>query len=429
MEMSRKQMHVLLVCLAITYLSGETLVASEPDAVKELTAANEAGIASYQNANYPEALTSFQKCWALSRTQLTRGTAASNVGATLHAMGRAKEARLWFERSLEVWRAEPNRSDEIARVSLGLADADRSLADFEAADQTLRAAIDARPSADYTAQLKIRLADILREQGRNEDSRRLFRDALSLSGISAQQQIDSLLGLADLDRQMMRWNESVEGWNKALKKAREGGAAKSEALALRGLGLVHLNRGELSQAEPLLKRSLALFQNDPETPPQQLANALHCMGSIYLENRKYTLAEEAFLRALANLKQAVGEDHPQSAVVMQTLAQAYAADNHLAEARQYAAHAYATMCRFFGKDSVSAAEALGSVALIEQYSRDLPGAARDYKFAINVIQGSQSAVDQRVFILMNRYAAVLAGLHRNREANRVRTDIKAFQLR
>jgi hypothetical protein len=107
----------------------------------------------------------------------------------------------------------------------------------------------------------------------------------------------------------------------------------------------------------------------------------------------------------------------------------YAADKHFSEARHYAAHAYATMCASFGKNSAAAAESLGTVALVEQGSGDLPAAARDYELALNIMRGSQAAMDQRVFVLKNRYAAVLAGLHRNREATRLRTEIKAFQLR
>jgi len=153
------------------------------------------------------------------------------------------------------------------------------------------------------------------------------------------------------------------------------------------------------------------------------------MGSIYLENHRYTLAEDALLRALAYLKEAVGDDHPQSAIIMQTLAQVYVADNHFTEARQYAAHAYATMCASFGKNSASAAESLGTIALVEQHSGDLPAAGRDYELALKIMRISQSAMDQRVFVLKNRYAAVLAGLHRNREATQLRSEIRAFQLR
>src|SRR5690242_1878135 len=166
----RKRMPVLFVCLFISCFAAAKLIASEADAEAEWTAANEAGVASYQKADYAQALTAVEKCWTLARRPATRGTSANNVGATLHALGRARDAKLWFERALEIWRASPNRSDEIARVSLGLSDADRGLGDFEAAQQVLRAAIDARPSSDYTAGLKNRLADMLREQGRNEDA-------------------------------------------------------------------------------------------------------------------------------------------------------------------------------------------------------------------------------------------------------------------
>jgi tetratricopeptide (TPR) repeat protein len=417
-----------LVALFSSSVLGAALEASETD-TEEWIAIREAGVKSYLAASYAEALTAFEKCWPFAQTPLTRGTTAGDIASALHALGREAEALPWFERAVGIWQAAPDRRDELARASLGLADVYWSLSDLQAAEQTLRAAIRAKPRADFEAGLKNRLADMLREQGRNGEARQLLLEALELPGVSHPYQADSWLGIADLDRRTKRWNESLAEWNKALSLARQEGAATIEALALQGIGLIYLNRGYLSRAEPLLRNSMTLLEKDPRTPPQQIANALGCIASLYFENRKYALAEDALLRAVAYLTKENGDERPQTAFLKESLAEAYSADKRFDKARQYAVEAHATMRHIFGDDSVSAAEALGTLGHIEQDRHNLTAAAADYESALNVMRRSQAVTDQRLYILLSRYASVLNDLHRKREATQLQTEIRSFRMK
>src|SRR5437764_13601961 len=97
---------------------------------------------------------------------------------------------------------------------------------------------------------------------------------------------------------LARWQASMNGWNRALALARAQGSVELEAPALRGLGLTASNSGDLATAEPLLRRSLTMFEPGAKAHPQQYAAALACLGSLYRDRRKVSLAEDAWLRAL-----------------------------------------------------------------------------------------------------------------------------------
>jgi tetratricopeptide (TPR) repeat protein len=269
----------------------------------------------------------------------------------------------------------------------------------------------------------------LREQGRNEEARQQLARALILAGSSPVEQIDSLLGMAELDRETMRWNESFAAWNKVMELARRQNDVNGEALALRGLGLTHLNRGDLSQAEPLLRRSLWLFENKKDSPPQQIANALQCVATIHYERKKYALAEDALMRGLDLLKNTLGEEHPHTARLMEQLAEVLGREKRYADARRYADHAYSVMRSKFGEESFSAAEARGTIGLVKQESHDLSGAAGDYEAAIRSFRGTEAADGQGLVILMDRYASLLNALHRKREARQLEAEIRSFHAR
>jgi tetratricopeptide (TPR) repeat protein len=417
----------LFVCLTGGCFGDDLATPEKAPSIEEWRTSHETGVKAFRGAAYAEALAAFQQCWQLSQMPVARGITANDIASTLHALGRESEARPWFERALETWLALPGHADQAAHVALGLADADRGLSDFAGAEKALRSAMADKPSPTLEAALKNRLADMLREQGRNEESRRQLAEALKMGKDSPSEQIRSLIGIAELERQAMRWDESVVSWNKALAIARQQHDTDSEALALRGLGVTAMNRGNLAEAEPLLRRSLRIFESIKDTPPQQMANALQCVAAIYFERNRPAVAEELFRRGLVYLQNSVGEEHPHAARLMEELAEVYAAEKRFAEARGYADRAYSIMRRNFGEDSVPAGEALGTIARIRQQAGDLPGAAVDYGVAIRTLRDSQSSTGQGLVVVMNRYASVLNALHRRREAKEIEAEIKTFR--
>src|SRR6202030_1415007 len=96
--------------------------------------------------------------------------------------------------------------------------------------------------------------------------------------------------------------------------ARDHDDAGLEAVASRGLAETWLEQGNTSRAEPLLRRVLAVFENDPLSG-NQIAATLRSLGQLYLGENKPALAEDALTRALAREEALLGHEHPQVAIV------------------------------------------------------------------------------------------------------------------
>ena len=358
---------------------------------------------------------------------LEEATEASARANSLHASGHEREAAQWFARSMEMWRQLPDSSENLALSSLGLADAYRGFGEFAAAEKTAREALDLHVTPELEAALRNVLGDMLREQGRNEEARLLFRKAAALPEISLARRFDSLIGLADLDRRDGSLTVSIEEWREAARIAKMDGSSMREALALRGLGLSWLDSGDLAQATPLLRRSLDLLERDAATPPAQLAAALSCVAAVYRREQKKALAEEFWLRALQQDRRSIGEEHPQAAVVMEFLAELYSSEKRYEEARQQAAHAHSIMVRYFGEGSLPTAGSMGMIARVRQCEGDISGAAADYAAALQIIRDQHATADQIAGEIMGQYAVVLARLHRGSEAKEVRAELKSFR--
>ncbi|MEE9549820.1 MAG: tetratricopeptide repeat protein, partial [Candidatus Binatia bacterium] len=90
----------------------------------------------------------------------------------------------------------------------------------------------------------------------------------------------------------------------ALEKAGELSLAKS----LSDQGLLYIHQGKYSQAEPLLKRALAIYEKVLEPNHRDVARALDNLGALYAQG-KYCPAEPLLKRALAIYEKVLEPDH------------------------------------------------------------------------------------------------------------------------
>ena len=394
----------------------------------EWNSVHRAGVEAYRRGAYEEAATLFASAAPLAAMPVERAINASDRGAALHAAGRVVEARQWFESAMAIWLPLPGHGDTMVETALGLCDTARAAGDFSAAEKTLRTALVVGITVEHRAQLQNELADMLREQDRIAESRPLFEATLHLKGISNIREIEALLGVADLDRRVLRFDTSIDEWARAIRLARTEGDATQEALGLRGLGTTRMNSGDLAGAEPLLRRSLEMIRREG-AHPRQTAATLSCLAALYRVENKYSLAEEAWVEALGIFRKTAGEEHPQTAVIMESLADLYSAERRFDAATEYAAHALAIMRNALGPAAAATAGALGTVALVKQREMHTEAAAADYAAAIDILRRSNAMSDQIAVAIMSRYAEVLATLHRTQEAKEIRAEMKTFRGR
>jgi hypothetical protein len=82
-----------------------------------------------------------------------------------------------------------------------------------------------------------------------------------------------------------------------------------EAVVASGLGEAWFETGNFAHAEPLLRRSLQLIQNDPGASSQQVVKGLSLLARLYIAKDKLALAENT-------IADAIGKEEKHSAPLM-----------------------------------------------------------------------------------------------------------------
>ena len=72
----------------------------------------------------------------------------------------------------------------------------------------------------------------------------------------------------------------------------------------------HYGLGKFRKAEPLYKRSLAIFEKAWGAENTMVATVLNDLAGLYRQMKKYDEVESLYRRALAILEKAMGPDHP-----------------------------------------------------------------------------------------------------------------------
>ena len=128
----------------------------------------------------------------------------------------------------------------------------------------------------------------------------------------------------------------------ALKVAKKFGAQDPRlATSLNNLAALYDTQGKYAEAEPLFRRSLAIWEMalGPEHP--DVAQSLNNLAELYRAQGKYAQAEPLYQRALAIWEKTLGPEHPQVATVLENYAALLHKLNRDAEADKIEARAQA----------------------------------------------------------------------------------------
>jgi len=131
--------------------------------------------------------------------------------------------------------------------------------------------------------------------------------------------LNNLAGLYRAQGQYARaeplYRRSLAIWEKAF-----GPDHSVVATGLNNLAMLHRAQGQYAEAEPLYKRSLAIREKafGPDHP--DVALSLNNLALLYHSQGKYTQAEPLYKRALAIYEKALGLDHPDVASSLNNLA-------------------------------------------------------------------------------------------------------------
>jgi tetratricopeptide (TPR) repeat protein len=372
----------------------------------------------------------FRQLWANGRGDIELASAAQDLGTLLHYLGQEREAMLWLAHGVEHWRKVAGNPQRLPQNMLQLGVVYRRLGDYMAAERMLRDAL-AMPQIGAETRVKTinALADLVRDQGHVTEVRQLLSQTIGVPGLSWSVQIDSLMGIAGLEREAGSAQESVARWSEALELARANHSVAYEAVCLRGLGDALLETHEVARAMPLLRRSVYLFESiDSPEPTQreifQLANSRRSLAEAQLMDRKPLEAEGLAQRAIDDVVKASLETHPQTAALFDTLAEAQAARGKLVPALEALDRAEAILVAHFGDQSTIAIATAAKRGVLEERAGHSEEAVRDLGAAITRIGRDRADLARTRLRLLEYYAAALEATHRKQQAKAVRAEIK-----
>ena len=105
-------------------------------------------------------------------------------------------------------------------------------------------------------------------------------------------------------------------------------------MSLANLADVYQLQERYGEAEPLIKRSLGIYEKVEGPDHHYVGIVLHTLATLYRAQGRYLDAEPLYKRSLAIREKALGPDHPDVGASLNNLAQLYQSQGHYAEAEQ-----------------------------------------------------------------------------------------------
>ena len=121
----------------------------------------------------------------------------------------------------------------------------------------------------------------------------------------------------------------------ALREKALGPQHHDVGLSLNNLAVLYRAQGRYAEAEPLFKRSLAIFEKELGPGDPVVATAVNGLAGMYHEWGRYPEAEALYQRSLAIFEKALGPEHPSVAPQINNLGLLYQAQERYAEAEAF----------------------------------------------------------------------------------------------
>jgi tetratricopeptide (TPR) repeat protein len=194
------------------------------------------------------------------------------------------------------------------------------------------------------------------------------------------------------------------------------GLADPTARLMNQLGILLLSKAAYAEAEPLLRRSLAIDEAayGPEHPT--VATALNNLAQLLKATNRLAEAEPLMRRTLAIDEAAYGPDHPTVATALNNLAGLLKATNRLAEAEPLMRRTLAIDEAAYGPDHPTVARDLNNLAMLLQATNRLAEAEPLYRRALAIAEAAYGPDHPTVATALNNLAGLLQATNRLAEA-------------
>ncbi len=176
------------------------------------------------------------------------------------------------------------------------------------------------------------------------------------------------------------------------------------------------NRNRLAEAEPLYRRALAINETSFGPNHPIVAIGLNNLAQLFQDTHRLAEAEPLMRRALTLTAESYGPDHPDVAIRLNNLAFLLSDTNRLAEAEPLMRRALAIDEKAYGPDHRRVAADLNNLAHILQATNRLDEAEPLYRRALTIFERSLGPDHPNVALRLNNLAALLLATNRVAEA-------------
>jgi tetratricopeptide (TPR) repeat protein len=179
------------------------------------------------------------------------------------------------------------------------------------------------------------------------------------------------------------------------------------------------NLGNFAEAEPLLRRALALDEKRFGLNHPNVATCLNNLAALLHDTNRLKEAEILYRRALAIDAQSFGWNHPRVATHLNNLAQLLQATDRLEEAEPFYRRALAIDQEVLGPNHPRVASHLNNLAQLLQAINRLEEAEPLYWHALDIDEQSFGPDNPRVATHLNNLASLLKATDRLEEAEQL----------
>ena len=198
--------------------------------------------------------------------------------------------------------------------------------------------------------------------------------------------------------------------------AHEVGIAAPNVRLMNQAGLLLLGKALHAEAEPLMRRALAIDEQSFGVEHPDVARGLNNLAQLLQATNRLAEAEPLMRRALAIDEQSFSAEHPNVAIRLNNLAQLLQATNHLAEAEPLMRRALAIDEQSFGAEHPRVVIDLNNLAALLQATNRLAEAEPLMRRALAIDEQSFGAEHPNVARGLNNLAQLLQATNRLAEA-------------
>ena len=222
--------------------------------------------------------------------------------------------------------------------------------------------------------------------------------------------VETLRYLGNAQYQQAKYQAAAENFRKA------GAFRPDDTVLLTSLSLSLYELADWAEAEPLMRRALAIDEQSYGPDHPEVAIRLNNLASLLKATNRLGEAGPLMRRALTIDEKSYGPDHPRVAIHLNNLASLLKATNRLGEAEPLMRRALAIDEKSYGPDHPDVARDLNNLATLLQATNRLGEAEPLMRRALAIDEQSYGPDHPKVAIRLNNLAQLLHATNRLGEA-------------